>query len=136
MNRVIKFRGKSLISGEWVYGSLLQWTSESATIFVYMNGKILGSVQVIPETVGQYTGLADIGGEEIFEGDIVDVVKEDNHWNGKEIAILRGPITYIPNVLTFRIGKIGYLAPQHREYVVRVVGNIHDNPEMFKQSAE
>lgn len=66
--RTIKFRGKSALNGKWLFG-YLSWYQDPDR---FINGKLVDS-----ETVGQFTGLYDIEGKEIYEGDIV----EDNRGN-------------------------------------------------------
>ena len=75
MNNRYIFRGKRKDNGEWVYGNLIKrkiWSSEFYVIRVEDNGfDSYVEYEVIPETVGQCTGLTDKNGAKIFEGDIV-----------------------------------------------------------------
>lgn len=74
MNREILFRGKSVETNEWVYGAyILEKYSNTPYIcyFEYSSFLNIKQVEVIPETVGEFTGMTDKNGTKIFEGDIV-----------------------------------------------------------------
>lgn len=126
--REILFRGKTE-QGEWKEGDLFQVFDDG----FFIHDKRCHSVKVIPETVGQYTGLTDKNGTKIFEGDIVKVHLE---------------IPYLPSqpktisavgVVEFNTEKLSYyvVSTSGEEYALcfieEVIGNIHDNPELVKE---
>lgn len=125
MNREIKFRGKRIDNGEWVYGDLLQPT-EICDIYEIANCKSIDGTryEVIPETIGQYTGLHDKNEKEIYEGDILKSIK----WNDIYLVKYIGTAFYL-----CRKGNNGFnkITTWNNTEKSEVIGNIYDNPELL-----
>lgn len=137
MNRVIKFRGKRVDNGEWVYGSLSlfqknKWWHSGCEIWSHdtENGEFNS---IDPETVGQFTGLLDKNGKEIYEGDIIHVVYEGGSDFMGDDADYKGIVIYDSEDASFYIQtKHGVDSLGNTEgNKLLVIGNIHDNPELL-----
>lgn len=125
MARVIKFRGKGVKTGEWLYGYLQKYQETHASRLCVCVASVRTWSdallhEVIPDTVGQFTDLHDKNDKEIYFDDIV-----------------RNKYGDIGSVIWFsdwslRVdwggGDIHFIDP---EWGLEVIGNIHDNPELL-----
>lgn len=146
--REILFRGKRADKSEWIEGDLRQYINMGVGYEDFYEIDTMSSTvgmgyscKVIPETVGQYTGLTDKNGIRIFEGDIVCV----RYTNGDICAV--GDVQY--DCGTFGAEWVAH--KEHKTMVgsfgqrhnlrtfeddiindIEIIGNIHDNPELLK----
>ena len=131
MNREIKFRGKSIYDEEWLYGSLVKIEKDRYAVIPPLNdieiGKSIGMYEVCLETVGQFTGLFDKNGKEIYEGDIIkgfDITIEV--WYSEDKACFMAEMKEPQNDMVDILG--GYDTAR-----MEIAGNIYDNPELIKE---
>lgn len=131
--REILFRGKTK-DGRWVCGDLWNRPYAQNTICIVSFTKdtgIPGELEVIPETVGQDTGLKDKNGKKIFEGDIVTAWSQGYQATGEVKQRIDGLWLMYP---AYQHGKLWGLCPNPKGVTtVENIGNIHDNPEMMEE---
>ena len=150
--RDIKFRGKMIPENEWIYGTLLRipappycWGENPPKDKYYIQfadprympdwGMPYKMVQgeVNPETIGQYTGLKDKNGKEIYEGDIIFIKGET------KLLDIKGKVEYSNTFAQFIITNTGSIVNEteplgdYEEENIEVIGNIYDNPELLEE---
>ena len=146
--REIMFRGKSKFDGKWMEGFLFQtecdgvkeWCISRTPLSANDYSEILGDyAEVIPETIGQYTGLVDLKGKKIFEGDILKDVSDVGEERLYEVY-------YNEDLCAFMLDDQYWITPTRdwlsnvdknpTTMMLQIVGNIHDNPELLKGGDE
>lgn len=127
--RTIKFRGKARRDGKWYYGNLYVKDIYGRT---HICTPERGCFDIDPETVGQFTGLMDKNGAEIYEGDVIGChnprIKHLIFYNEKQgrfMAALNGDIE------NDFVGVCG-LDDSRWTGSKKVIGNVFDNPELLK----
>ena len=144
--REILFRGKRTDCGEWVEGYAAM---SGGTFIICDNGLTYGGFivyEVIPETVGQFTGLTDKNGVRIFEGDILrgfeypfcsNINGEFNYFaeivwfddsSAFGIYTFKNPKSNVRGISEGNTDYLEYFNADKWE----VIGNIHDNPELLE----
>ena len=142
--REILFRGKSTETNQWIYGCYHIWEKrqvcaldndrlkdDEISYVITVNSfadwnmpRTMQAVEVIADTVGQYTGLTDRNGNKIFEGDIVNILTEY-----EEIGVIvyedGGFIVCVDDFFIDFINNI------NGTDVVEVIGNKYDDPELL-----
>ncbi|MDE6234283.1 MAG: YopX family protein [Muribaculaceae bacterium] len=123
--REIKFRGRS--KREWAYGMPVFYKESALIEDRNPNTSVMRSIWVNPESIGQYTGMKDRNGKEIYEGDIVRYRDPDFD----EFAI--GEVIYYSVTCSFVVAKdILEITALLSMCEYEVIGNIHDNPDLLK----
>lgn len=120
MSREIKFRAKGQVYPKWFYGYYLK--NKEGDSFIRSTGNF-ETYWVLEETLGQFTGLYDINGAEIYEKDILELYDDTLNFERTYMRIVR----YIRPQAMFNIDL-------HSFATIRVIGNIHDNPELLEKN--
>lgn|SRR5574343_141855 len=147
MQREILFRGKDIGGKDWFYGSYLRTDDNTNDCFGGKNINIRHQIvqyeagdwnlggwayyDVIPETIGQFTGLKDKNGKKIFEGDIIKFTRKQGYhtaYTGDTYMIS----FYNKSYCGYGINDTSPLTNKKSKECI-VIGNIHDNPELLKQ---
>lgn len=132
--REILFRGKRVDIGECAYGSLIIETNpfDKDMVMTHIYDNFYNEIIVDRRTIGQYTGLKDLHGTRIFEGDIVRFIDID--FDGSERKAV-GVIAWNRKAANFDIVKGTYRLDFHYPVFeeIEVIGNVYDNQELLEE---
>lgn len=125
MDREIKFRGKTE-SNQFIFGDLIQYENGDTAIFEkkitrygYEATQISNRTKVDKETIGQFTGLHDKNGKDVYENDLVLV-------NGQIYEVI-----YVKGMFAIEIKGCGYVPLKN--VIFEIIGNIYDNKELLEE---
>ena len=141
--REVIFRGKRADNGGWIEGDLLQIKYYNKPIIeckIMPQTPVSSAYPVIPETVGQFTGLTDRNGKKIFEGDIVRLTDEHNEIEWTAVVVFGNPNgEYNWGWQLKAIGEFDgnkdillWVDMEESGAYCEIIGNIHDNPELLR----
>ncbi len=131
-----EFRGKRIDNGEWGYGDLIQLNDGRRFIVNnkfgacfdnkgnFINTEAPFVCEVIPETVGQYTGLKDKNDKKIYKGDAIEITRKCVFETG--IVIFEEGCFFIKSKeILLPLYEAGI------NFNLKIIGNIHGNPELL-----
>lgn len=126
---------KSYYKDGFIYGSLLEKDNKiyicvaiQCKLNCYVNNAYVSLIEVIPETVGQYTGLNDKNGNKIFEGDTLKFINSDNETSYYDVVYSETDCRWIIR----QNGIYEDVLDKFVERYMTVVGNIYDNPKLLE----
>lgn len=133
--REIKFRGKSIDTGKWIYGyACFDSKKENAAIINRVGNNEMQHWAVYPETVSEFTGLHDRNGREIYEGDVYQVAKNVIY----QIVFVGTPEVFEDEAL---MGGFGLQRIENADVIIpfdtyavkhgEIIGDIYENPELI-----
>ena len=135
--REILFRGKEVRTGKWIVGFYCPcvFSGFPATPSIIdkerMDNGCWTPDRVIPETVGQFSGLTDKNGKRIFEGDIVSIIEGVGRYSREYRYIVKWELNgFYP--FADSPENCGHCGGAYNSSESEVIGNIHDNPELLE----
>ena len=146
--RNIKFRGfsKNLTNNEWVYGDLVNY-SETEKIIVEQNSKtwdlLEGGIIIDEKSIGQFTGLNDKNGKEIYEGDII-LFQTFSNWDDESMKRHKATVIFKEGCFMWKILEYGKksnfyhanetepLRNTNCTWGLEIIGNIFENADLVK----
>ena len=144
MKREIKFRGQDKVSKQFVFGDLIHGVGfKKGNIYILPLIENLASVPhcdpldgvlVLPETVGQFTGLTDKNNNLIYEGDICRLVPKAkyNNSSARHMFGVR-EVIYYSGIASYFYDSFVSMSWGGFEFV-EIIGNIHENPELLSRA--
>lgn len=127
--REILYRGKGdtrFYSGSWVYGVPIKDYEGDWQLCTDCT-----KITVLPETIGEYTGLTDKNGKKIFEGDVLRIRSHDYDYTTAVFSKYHELCIFVQdNLCDFMPIGFAYQILNKLRYEIEVIGNIHDNPEL------
>ena len=139
MKREILFRGKRTDNGEFVEGDLIHGVSAKGgrmyilpivSNLAYLKGcNPLGGYNVVPDSVGQFTGITDKNGTKVFEADVVKH-KFRRVWSEQEHTSI---VVWNDNFMCYYLFDGASYIRMREDVIYEVIGNAYDNPELINK---
>ena len=128
--RITKHRGKREDNGEWVYGAFYPIKDELVCFIINNcqsinfddNSTFFNGYKVHKKSVGQFTGLHDKNGKEIYEDDIIEYIQ--HHFNTEMTLIKR-------KIVNWKYDRWNIYETNAGESDIKIIGNTHENPELL-----
>lgn len=134
--RIIKFRGKIKVTGKWIYGDIMHLYGDALIQTDISDNEKRGTIgwDVFPESIGQFTGIVDRNGVEIYEGDIIQTYDSSGNPILHEVYYLESEARFATKLIGYENLNEGSLTQKWiNELDFEVIGNIFDNSELLQK---